>query len=255
MRFRRLPRRGTCAEETTVAYLAANGTGTACTSAAPCGDLKDAVDTDRHIFKVDGAIIDDNVVVFQTGSTAIYSAANASVTRNSFGNIIEVDNAGTELAIHGLRIFGATGTGAGNGIYTDGQGNPKITLDRVMIDSNDGSGIRAPDGGDITVTRSVIANNTGNQGVFLQNATFSITNTVIAQNGKTTLGHRRRLPVDAARSVEVRVQHGRRQRLDRRSTAFRGITCSPGVAIANNIITGNEANGCTSPTRCSPRAT
>lgn len=238
---------GRCADSNSVAYVSESGSGSDCTQSAPCNDMSVAEGKAKAIIKVSGTITDTNAVVFDARATTIYADPGAGVTRNSPGNIIEITNTGTELAIYGLRIFGGSGGGTSNGIFFVGQGDPKLTLDRVLIDNNDGSGVRASDGGDVTITRSIIALNTGSTGVVMINNKFSITNTVIAGNGKTALmsspGGANLQPIAPSRfefnTVADNVTSGG-------TTAFRGINCMFGFDIANNLIIGNEAINCDS---------
>ena len=234
---------GRCALEASVAYVATNGGGADCTLAAPCATLIAAEATARAIIKVSGTITNPTTVLFDARSTTIYADPGASVTSATAGNLIEVAVTGTELTIYGLRLFGGTGGGTGNAVYVATQSDPRITLDRVLIEGNDGSGVRATDGGDITITRSVIANNFGNQGVYLSNGKFSITNTIIAQNGKTTIvtGGAFLQPTSPStfefNTVADNVSMGG-------TSAYRGVTCSSEVSLANNIIVGNDLSGC-----------
>ncbi len=236
---------GRCADETMVAYVAPTGGGSACTALSPCSNMPAAETTGRPIIKITGTITDTTSVLFDARSTTIYADPGAALTRSTAGNIVEVTNTGTELAIYGLRIFGGTGlNGTGNGVIVLMQTDPKLTLDRVLIDSNDGSGVRATDGGDITITRSVIAANTGNPGIVMQNNKFSITNTIIVQNGKATLPNAGGaiLQPSAASTFEFNTV------ADNISMGgagnYRGITCGSGFVISNSIIVGNDTANC-----------
>ncbi len=238
---------GRCADTADVAYAAAGGSGTQCTRDMPCGDLARARDTMRPIIKVSGALRNMDIVRFAARSTEIYGDSGASVTRMQLGPILEVAGDGTELSIYGLRITGAEGAASsGHGIVM--AGNPslaKLTLDRVIIDENEGSAVRAADGGDVTITRSVIANNTGNHGLYLANGSFSITNTIIVANGR----------ISAANGAGVYVAPMTASRFEFNTVAnnvstlvngnYRGVTCgTPGFAISNNIITDNDTSQC-----------
>jgi hypothetical protein len=235
---------GRCADPSMVAYVMQGGSGSDCNLASPCADLQDAEQTDRPIIKVSGTISHDSVVQFNARSTTIYADPGASVTRTSPGNIIEVSNNSTELVIYGLRIFGGTGVGGtGNGIVIAPQSDVQVTLDRVLIDANEGSAVRAPDGGSVTITRSVIANNTGNQGLYLANGRFAISNTIIAQNGKTTVatGGAYLQPQEPStfefNTVADNVSSGT-------IGDYRGITCANSMSISNSIIVGNDTSQC-----------
>lgn len=235
---------GRCADAGEVAYLATNGGGDACTQGAPCADASVAVATGRTVIKVSGTITNTAAVQFNARSTEIYADANGAFTRTGPGNIIEIMSTGTELAIYGLRIFGATGTSIGNGILFINQGDPKLTLDRVLIENNDGSGVRAPDGGDVTITRSVIANNFGNQGLLLANGSFSVTNTIITQNGKSTMNTGGAFLSPAGGSARFEFNTVADNISMGGAGNYRGITCSSGLDIANNIVVGNDTSSC-----------
>lgn len=236
---------GRCADEAMVAYVSPAGGGSDCTKAMPCDDLVVAEGKVTPIIKVSGTVTNSSDVVFSDRSTTIYGDPGAAITRDGDGVIVTVENTGTTLVIYDLRIFGATGGGIGHGVYVEPQGNPTLALHRVLIESNDGSGVRATDGGDVTISRSVIANNTGSTGVVLMNGTFAVSNTIIAQNGRTTLmtspGGANLQPALPStfefNTVADNVTSGG-------AGFYRGIFCTPGVAIANSIIAGNDVTGC-----------
>lgn len=235
---------GRCADATMVAYLDPNGGGDQCTLGAPCNDAVAAEATARPIIKVTGTIVSATAVLFDARSTTIYAEPGAAFTRSTPGSIIQIENDGTELTIYDLRIFGGAPSGNSNGIsFTTPQTDPKLTLDRVVIDNNDGSGVRASDGGIVTITRSVIANNTGSQGLVLQNAVFDISNTVIAQNGKSTLttGGALLFPSGPSKfefnTVADNISMGG-------ATNYRNISCLSGFDIENSIVVGGDTAGC-----------
>jgi hypothetical protein len=234
---------GRCADEANVAYLAPNGGGDQCTQTAPCNDAIVAENTMKPIIKVSGTITNTAALEFEARATTIYAEPGAAITRSNAGNIIEISNNGTELAIYGLRIFGGLGGNTSNGILFVGQSDAKLTLDRVLIENNDGSGVRAPDGGNVTITRSVIANNTGSQGILMSMNTFSITNTLIVGNGRTNIptGGAFLNPIGSStfefNTVADNVSMGG-------TSSFRGVTCTGDFPISNNIIVGNEVSSC-----------
>ena len=235
---------GRCADASMVAYVAPTGGGDQCTQAAPCDDANEAENTARPIIKVTGIITSTNQVMFSARSTAIYAEPGAAFTRSSPGNIIEISNDGTELAIYGLRIFGASSaTNSGNGIFFMNQGDPKLTIDRCLIESNTGSGVRAPDGGDITITRSVIANNSGSTGLVLQNGKFNVTNTVIAGNGRNTLTSAGGALLQPALASKFEFNTLADNMNNLGAGNYRGITCVS-FDLANDIVVGNDTSGC-----------
>ncbi len=145
---------GSCAAETSVAYVLATGTGTTCTRAAPCPLLRSAIAVAKPIIKVGaaGAANDTGTVVIDGKTVTILAEAGAKLDRDGDGPILEVRSAGADVAIYDLTISGATGMSGGDGIQlTPNGGAPKLSLTRAKVVQNQGSGISAT-GGTLTLS-------------------------------------------------------------------------------------------------------
>jgi hypothetical protein len=176
---------GSCASETNVAYVAAAGTGTACTKAAPCGTLAGAVAKGKAYVKVagGGAIADTQVTIIDSKAVTILADEGATLDRSNDGGAVIRVQGTADVKIFDLEITGASG-GGGNGIDVDANGSPKLALARVKVTGNQGLGISAT-GGSITVSQSTISGNLGG-GISISGVgtAFSIADNFVFYNGR-----------------------------------------------------------------------
>lgn len=178
---------GSCASEATIAYVAPNGTGTACSKATPCGTMAAAVATGKAIIKVATGLVKPNQGTIIDGkAVTIFAEEGAKLDRDGDGAVLEVRSMGADVKIFDLEITGATGTSGANGIDVNPNGGtPKLVLTRVKLTGNQGLGLLAQ-GGAVTISQSTISGNTGG-GVSISNATFDITNNFIVANGSADM--------------------------------------------------------------------
>ncbi|MBX3157288.1 MAG: DUF5123 domain-containing protein [Deltaproteobacteria bacterium] len=232
---------GTCALETSVAYVDPNGTDNSmCTLAMPCTEVAKALATSRPFVKFKGTT--DEAVTLNGEDVTFLAEPGARLTRTSPGIVLRVDG-GTKLSVHGLEIadgLGATGTGialiAGN--------TATVSLTGVKLVNNAGGGITTS-GGTLTVSRSKISGNAGG-GISISASSFDITNSFITQNGG---------PASLVGGINFATVAGAgTRRLDFNTisanagtaTVNSGVNCgtvgSP-ITFSNNIIFANVVSG------------
>lgn len=172
---------GSCAAEGDVAYV--NGTagaGTACTKAAPCKTLTAAVGTTKAIVKVKG-MVNDRVSIGRT--VKIFADADGELRSSSNGALLTTTGSAI-VDVYDLAIADASGVNVGYGVQVGA--NTTFNLTRGKVSGCREAGI-ASTGGSLMVTASTISSNKGG-GVSLANASFKLTNNVIAENGDASAG-------------------------------------------------------------------
>lgn len=174
---------GSCADETTVAYVAPSGSGITCTKAAPCGTLRSALATSRAIVKTTGLVKDNQSTTIDGRAVTILADPGAILDRDGDGVILEVRNTGADVKIYDLQISGASGGVGDVGVSIPSGGMPRLTLTRGNVSGNVGGGI-AVSAGMLTLAQSTISGNTGG-GVKIDGAAFEIINSFIVSNGGT----------------------------------------------------------------------
>ncbi len=174
---------GSCADASTVAYVAAGGTGTACTQAAPCPLLADAIGKNLPYVKVaaTGAANASSTVQLDGKTVTILAEPGATVDRDGDGPILEVRSANADVSIYDLILSGATSASGAGVLVTPNGGSPALTLTRVTIQNNQGDGI-ATSGGSVTVNRSTIVGNDGN-GLSATGGAITMSRSTVATNG------------------------------------------------------------------------
>jgi hypothetical protein len=175
---------GSCAAETSVAYVDPSGTDNdSCSKAMPCTSVAKALATTRAYVKFNGST--DEAVTISGGRKVTFLANTGAVlTRTSgTGPIITIQDDNTSLTVYDLSISNAPNNASGRGILIPGVGTPAVTLVRTTISNNPGGGISAT-GGSLAIQQSTIANNAGG-GVLVSGTgtMFAITNNVIVYNG------------------------------------------------------------------------
>jgi hypothetical protein len=195
---------GSCAVATQVSYVQAGGTGALpCAKDAPCGTLHDGIKANQPTVKVGpGTLADNKVTTIDGKAVTIVADPGAKLSRSNAGVILQVQNTGTDVAIYDLEI--TAGTGAGNAaISVPNGGEPKLSLTRVAVDgnqgtgisvaagslsiaqgtiTNNGSGIVMTGGGTLSIAQSTISLNTGG-GLSISGAQFDIFNNYVVRNG------------------------------------------------------------------------
>lgn len=234
---------GSCGSDVNVAYVAATGTGTACTKAAPCGTLAAAVAKAKTYVKIaaGGIVKDAQVTTIDGKGVTILADEGAKLDRDGDGAVLEVRSANADVKIFDLEITGASGTSGANGIDVNPNGGtPKLALTRVKLTGNQGLGLSAQ-GGTVTISQSTISANPGG-GISISNAAFDITNNFIYRNGNSTtatVGGASIAPMASSASVfafntvvDNQIQNS--------GALAGGVFCdTSGFAAANNIVARN----------------
>ncbi|MBA3462158.1 MAG: right-handed parallel beta-helix repeat-containing protein [Deltaproteobacteria bacterium] len=176
---------GSCSDGVNVAYVTANGSGSTCTKAMPCGTLAAAINTNKPLVKIANGLVKDSATTSIDGkAVTILADSGAKLDRDGDGPILEVRSANGDVKIYDLEITGASGVSGADGILvTPNGGAPKLALTRVKITSNQGSGI-ACNGGALTVSQSTVSSNQGG-GISISGTgtMFDVTNNFIVYNG------------------------------------------------------------------------
>src|SRR5262245_37636807 len=139
---------GACAAEAEVAYVAAGGSGAACTRAAPCGTLAAGLDAMRPLIKLAaGTVKDTQPTVIEGRVVAILAEPGARLDRDGDGPIVTVRGAGTDASIYDLELTGASGAAGANAIELQpAGGSPRLALVRATLAANQGLGVAATGG-------------------------------------------------------------------------------------------------------------
>ena len=169
---------GSCATVAQVAYVdPATGTGNACSLAAPCKKVSDALATARPYVKLKGTI--DEAVTINNQNVTVLADPGAKLTRTNPGVILKVDGTSTVEIVDLAIADGLGGTGIGISLLPGNMAS--LTLLRSTVSNNAGGGISAS-GGTLTVTQSTISGNTGG-GISISGGQFDLTNNFIVSNG------------------------------------------------------------------------
>jgi hypothetical protein len=233
---------GSCASDTSVAYVAPAGTDGACSKSAPCKTLDAALKQGRAYVKMARGLVKDTKTTTIDGqSVTILADAGAQLDRDGDGPVLVVTSAGAAVQIYDLEITGATGAAGADGIQlTANGGNPSLGLTRVTVDGNQGNGITAV-GGSLTVSQSVISTNQGGGIIMTGSGTlFTIKNNFIYQNGNSataSVGGLSLVPTGTS-SLEFNTIVDNRAKIA--GTSAGGIFCDePGFVAAHNLIFRN----------------
>jgi hypothetical protein len=181
---------GSCALESSVAYVTPTGMGTACSKAAPCGTLAAAVAAGKGTIKISAGLVKSGqTTVIDGKAVTILAEEGAKLDRDGDGAILEVRSAAADVKIFDLEITGATGTAGANAIDVNPNGGaPKLSLTRVKLAGNQGLGLSVQ-GGAVTVLQSIISENLGG-GVSIAGVgtSFAISDNFITYNGRALGG-------------------------------------------------------------------
>jgi hypothetical protein len=178
---------GGCANPSSIIHASANGStvpecgaaGNACTL-----DMALTIATStKNVIKLDDAgpyISGTNYVVDTDPAIDLtIDARGAILHRNSIGSAILTINSGKAVTILGGTIEGATGSG-GDGIQCNS--NATLAVHGTIITMNEGTGINAPGGCTLTLSRSRIVSNRDG-GVIVTNSKFVIVGNMFLGNG------------------------------------------------------------------------
>lgn len=253
---------GACGIADEVAYVAPVPEGTdnmMCSMATPCTKVASALATGRRYLKLHGTT--DEAVTLKNRNVTVLADPGAVLTRTSNGNLLVVDGS-SDVQIYDLAINGASGNGAG--ITLTSGGSQSLTLNRVTMSGNNGTGgaiIAA--GGTLTIASSTLSGNAGGAitatggavnlrqstinsnnagGISLSSTSFDLENNVIARNGNpgTVFGGVLIIQLGSgAHTLEFNTiaQNGG-------STGYStGVTCqlvAQPLSFGNNIVYGNS---------------
>ena len=174
---------GSCASETSVAYVAPGGSdGGGCTKSQPCRTLDAGLKQGRAYVKMAAGLVKDTKTTMIDGQTVtILADVGAQLDRDGDGPVLTITGAGAVVQIYDLEITGATGAAGADGIQlTANGGNPSLTLTRVTVDGNQGNGVQAL-GGILTVSQSTITNNQA-AGITMSNGMLTVGQSTILAN-------------------------------------------------------------------------
>jgi hypothetical protein len=253
---------GSCAIADDVAYIAPGPEGTdnlVCSLAAPCTKVANALTTGRRYLKLHGTT--DEAVTIKDRSIIMLADPGATLTRTSNGNLLIVDGT-SDVQIYDLAINGASGNGAG--LTLPSGGSQVLTLTRVTMSGNNGTGgAITASGATLTVAQSTLSNNAGaaitasggtlnlqqstiygnnGGGLSLSATSFDLENNVIAKNGGilTVYGG---VLINQLGSGAHRLEFNTIAQ-NGGSTGFTtGVTCqliAQPISFGNNIVYGNQ---------------
>jgi hypothetical protein len=173
---------GNCLSANEVLYVSPGGMGTECTASQPCMLQTAAAmfTPQRSAIKLFPGTHRGAISVGDNQRLEIHGDG-ADLTRNDAGPILSAQGL-AELAVIGLRIHNATGVGVGSGITCNQvSGNmPSITLQRTIIDRNEGLGIYA-DSCKIHLDRSAVLSNPGG-GLVVADGALTVSRSTISGN-------------------------------------------------------------------------
>jgi hypothetical protein len=173
---------GSCAADTSVAYVAPTGADGTCSKSAPCKTLDAALQQKRPYVKIATGLVKDTKTTTIDGQTVtILADPGAQLDRDGDGPVLAVSGADAAVQIYDLEVTGATGAPGGDGIQLTANGdNPSLGLTRVTIDGNQGNGITAS-GGTLAVSQSTITNNQA-VGINSSGGTLTVLRSIVSIN-------------------------------------------------------------------------
>jgi hypothetical protein len=226
--------------------VAPGGTGTACTQAAPCPLLAEAIGKNLPYVKIaaTGAANASSTVVIDGKTVTILAEPGATVDRDGDGPILEVTSANANVSIYDLTLSGATSASGAGILVTPNGGVPMLTLTRVTIEGNQGDGI-ANNGGTVMSSQSTISTNQGN-GISCTGGTLTVSQSTIALNDAGGIA------VSGAGTTFAITNNFIYRNGDQNSGTYGGVNLGVGTAgssvFAFNTVTDNVASsGATHP--------
>lgn len=238
---------GSCANPSDVAYIAPWPKGTdnpACSMATPCTKIANALATGLRYLKLYGTT--DEAVTIQDRDVTMLADPGATLTRTNNGNILIVDGT-SNVEIYDLTINGASGNGAGISLPTGG--SQALTLTRVTMSKNNGTGgAITVSGGTINLYQSTVALNSGG-GISLTAASFDLENNIVAQNGGpgTMYGG---LHINQLGSGAHTIEFNTITQNGGVSGSAAGVACefiAQPISFGNNIVYGNSSRQVSGP--------
>lgn len=239
---------GSCSDGANVAYVAATGSGAACTKAMPCNTLAAAVATNKPLVKIAAGLVKDaSKTTIDGKAVTILADQGAKLDRDGDGPILEITSANADVKIFDLEVTGASGVSGADGIVvTPNGGAPKLTLTRVKVTANQGTGVTSS-GGALTIAQSTVSTNQGGGiSVTGTGTTFDITNNFIYRNGDPDNGTFGGVNLGIATAGSNRFEFN--TVVDNRASAgptrVGGVLCDiAAFTAANNIVARNTVGG------------
>jgi hypothetical protein len=169
---------GACDGDADIAYVITTGTDTGtCPQATPCKTVGYALaSTTKPYVELSGMTTDDGIAISR--AVTLLGRASAKLTRTSGGPVVAITG-GSDAAIYDIELASGGSTGSGNGVTSTTTGT--VTLQRLLIDMNQGVGVLATAGKLIMRRDQVSMNMQG--GVSIVNASFTIENCALVGNG------------------------------------------------------------------------
>lgn len=169
---------GTCGDDTNVAYVDPNGSGSACTKAMPCNHVSVGLATNRANVKISGTI-DEAVTLTNRNVTFL---ADPSARLQSTGNTVMSISGTSDVRIFDLSVGPSGSTYQGIVLHSS---TTKVALTRVHLEQNKNGGVIV-DAGELDVTASRVADNTGAGGIYLLgdsgSCTLNVRGTTLTNN-------------------------------------------------------------------------
>jgi hypothetical protein len=222
---------GACGDDAVVAYVAAGGDdGGTCTRAVPCGSITAAATKGKPYVKVQTDLME--AVQINNASVTILGTPGTGVERSTQGPVVTLTGT-SNVTIRDLSI--RTGLGpTGHGIVVNSGEPVNLTLDRVYVLGNTGTGIIAL-GGSLTMSRCVVSGNLA--GGAKVETTFNIANSLFVANGSagSLIGG---LSLTPGGTVSFKFNTVAN---NASSNAVKGINCVFPMAITNTILSMNES--------------
>lgn len=173
---------GSCSDGGNVAYVDPAGTdNNTCTKAMPCTTVAKALATNRPYVKLRGTTSEQVTINNQNVTLLADPGAKLTYTGGP-GILLKIDGT-SKVSLYDLQIADALGM-TGTGVSLQNGNTATVSLNRVKIAGNGGSGVSAA-GGTLTISQSTISGNSGG-GVSITSTQFDLTNNMIVKNGSAT---------------------------------------------------------------------
>jgi len=238
---------GACAAATDVAYVSANGTGTTCTIAAPCGTLAAGLALTRPYVHLTGTVT-EHVMTSNTTKMIIGDRdTTGGFTSQIHGvggptALITVSGTTTNLSLVDIELVGSGGNN--NGIQISATTNMVVvSLLRCSVTGVGGYGIEA-NHGEVDLDRSTIASNLLG-GLMLSSSVYHVMNSFILNNGSAS-GNGGVFILQGNGTIDFTTVAGN---LGTQGDAS-GISCNTGPGAITNTILYNNSSSQTSGASC-----
>lgn len=199
---------GTCSDGTDVAFVDPRGDqnpeapdGHECSLSEPCFYFVEALDTGRPYIKFTGTTKTGLTMTLTNRKLDLLADKGAKLTRSTPGPLIKV-NGGSQIAIYDLELTGAKGR-EWAGILMPADSHSSVSLERVTIDDNEGSGIDLESTGILSVAHSTISNNQG-FGIVANGGAIHVSQSTIENNAQGGLNLMKPTELNIANNFIVR---------------------------------------------------